>query len=386
MPSGASWYRNSAQRSRLVGLADRLAVAPQAVERAQEAAIRLVLPAHVARCRATRTGAAGRGRGDSRRGSTRTARRRRDRARPSCAHASRNRGQRAHTAATASRRSASRLRERGRERVERVARVPARAPSPAAPMETMSADISVMRRWMRTSAAPDVGNSRDPGSYGEGAPVSWADDPTGDRRARRARRRRARRAPSPSRRRGSCSCGTRSPRTPVRCCRAACPASISPTRVVGQAEAAADRLATLPIAAIYASPIERTTQTAQAIAARHGLDVLPLPGVIEADYGDWTGGKIADLAKTDEWKVVQVAPSRARFPGGETIREMQARTVERARRRRRRAPARDRRRRESRRSDQVGDRALHGHASRPVPAGTRRRRRRSRCSTSTRTA
>ena len=95
----------------------------------------------------------------------------------------------------------------------------------------------------------------------------------------------------------------------------------------GQAEAAADRLAVLPIAAIYASPIERTTQTAQAIAARHGLTVLALPGVIEADYGEWTGGKIADLAKTDEWKVVQVAPSRARFPGGETIREMQARTV-----------------------------------------------------------
>ncbi len=49
--------------------------------------------------------------------------------------------------------------------------------------------------------------------------------------------------------------------------------------------------------------------------------------MIEADYGDWTGGKIADLAKTDEWKVVQVAPSRARFPNGESITEMQARMV-----------------------------------------------------------
>jgi probable phosphoglycerate mutase len=97
---------------------------------------------------------------------------------------------------------------------------------------------------------------------------------------------------------------------------------------VGQAEAAAARLAKLPIAAIYASPIERTTQTAKSIAALHSLDVLPLPGVIEADYGDWTGGKIADLAKTDEWKVVQVAPSRAQFPGGETIRAMQARMVD----------------------------------------------------------
>ncbi len=96
---------------------------------------------------------------------------------------------------------------------------------------------------------------------------------------------------------------------------------------VGQADATAQRLAKLPIAAVYASPIERTTQTAQQIAAHHALDVLPLPGVIEADYGDWTGGKIAELAKTDEWKVVQVAPSRARFPNGESITEMQARTV-----------------------------------------------------------
>src|SRR5215207_8964470 len=49
---------------------------------------------------------------------------------------------------------------------------------------------------------------------------------------------------------------------------------------VGQAEAAATRLAKLPIAAIYASPIERTTQTAQCIAAHHAMDVSPLPGVI----------------------------------------------------------------------------------------------------------
>ena len=97
---------------------------------------------------------------------------------------------------------------------------------------------------------------------------------------------------------------------------------------VGQAEATAMRLAALPIAAVYASPIERTTQTARCIAIHHGLEVLALPGVIEADYGDWTGGKISDLAKTDEWKVVQVAPSRAQFPGGESIRAMQARMVD----------------------------------------------------------
>jgi probable phosphoglycerate mutase len=98
-------------------------------------------------------------------------------------------------------------------------------------------------------------------------------------------------------------------------------------RGVEQAEATAARLAAHPIAAIYASPIERTMQTAERIAKHHGLDVQELQGVIEADYGDWTGGELVELAKTDEWKVVQAAPSRARFPNGESIREMQARMV-----------------------------------------------------------
>src|SRR5439155_1813205 len=50
-----------------------------------------------------------------------------------------------------------------------------------------------------------------------------------------------------------------------------------------QAAATAERLSALPVAAVYASPIERTHQTAEAIAARFALDVLPLEGMIEAD-------------------------------------------------------------------------------------------------------
>ena len=150
---------------------------------------------------------------------------------------------------------------------------------------------------------------------------------------RRTRRRSRRRTDA----RRSCSCATPSPRRPVRCSRAARPASISPSKGIEQARAPGERLAALPIAAVYASPIERTTQTAEHIAGHHGLEVQPLAGVIEADYGEWTGGKIADLAKTDVWKVVQRAPSRAAFPGGESIAEMQARMVDRARGGRRRA-------------------------------------------------
>jgi probable phosphoglycerate mutase len=94
-----------------------------------------------------------------------------------------------------------------------------------------------------------------------------------------------------------------------------------------QAKALGERLAELPVAVVYASPIERTSQTAAAVAEHHELTVQSLPGVLEADYGEWTGGKIADLAKTDLWKTVQRAPSRARFPGGESLAEMQTRMV-----------------------------------------------------------
>jgi probable phosphoglycerate mutase len=94
-----------------------------------------------------------------------------------------------------------------------------------------------------------------------------------------------------------------------------------------QAAALGERLRVLPLAAVYASPIERTMQTAEAVAEHHGLAVRELPGVIEADYGGWTGGKLGDLAKEDLWRTVQRAPSRARFPDGESLAEMQVRMV-----------------------------------------------------------
>ena len=94
-----------------------------------------------------------------------------------------------------------------------------------------------------------------------------------------------------------------------------------------QADGAAQRLSGLPVAAVYSSPLERCRQTAEAIAAPHGLSVTDLPGLAEADYGDWTGQKIEDLRGSDLWKLVQVTPSAVRFPQGESVREMQSRIV-----------------------------------------------------------
>ncbi|MGH8973706.1 MAG: MSMEG_4193 family putative phosphomutase [Acidimicrobiia bacterium] len=94
-----------------------------------------------------------------------------------------------------------------------------------------------------------------------------------------------------------------------------------------QADGAAQRLAGLPVTAVYSSPLERCRQTAEAIAAAHGLTVTDHPGLAEADYGEWTGQKIEDLRQSDLWKLVQVTPSAVRFPAGESVREMQTRII-----------------------------------------------------------
>lgn len=94
-----------------------------------------------------------------------------------------------------------------------------------------------------------------------------------------------------------------------------------------QAEAVGARLAHLPITAIYSSPLERAVETAQAIAAHHNVEVQVLEAIGETRYGEWTGAPFKELSKTELWPVVQVYPSGARFPGGESLRETQARAV-----------------------------------------------------------
>ncbi len=95
-----------------------------------------------------------------------------------------------------------------------------------------------------------------------------------------------------------------------------------------QAEALAERIGHLPISAIYSSPLDRTRETAAPLAHRLNLEVQIREALGEVRYGEWTGKSLEELAKLDAWRVVQMYPSGMRFPGGETIREMQARVVD----------------------------------------------------------
>lgn len=94
-----------------------------------------------------------------------------------------------------------------------------------------------------------------------------------------------------------------------------------------QAAALAERLAHLPLKALYSSPVTRCMETAAYISRQQQLEVQPLEDVGEVRYGDWEGAEIETLAKEKAWYAVQHFPSRFRFPQGEALREVQARAV-----------------------------------------------------------
>ncbi|GED98534.1 histidine phosphatase family protein [Gordonia crocea] len=87
-----------------------------------------------------------------------------------------------------------------------------------------------------------------------------------------------------------------------------------------QAALAAARLASWPISAIITSPLQRTRQTAEPLAAATGLPVTVDEGLIETDFGQWEGLTFAEAAERDpelhrSWiGDIEVAP-----PGGESF-------------------------------------------------------------------
>jgi probable phosphomutase (TIGR03848 family) len=101
-----------------------------------------------------------------------------------------------------------------------------------------------------------------------------------------------------------------------------------------QAARVGERLGTLDLAALITSPLERCRQTAREIAVRQSAAPTTRrdKGIVEVDYGEWTGGELKKLAKEPLWKVVQGHPSAAVFPAGESMAGMAARAVSAVRR------------------------------------------------------
>jgi probable phosphomutase (TIGR03848 family) len=104
-----------------------------------------------------------------------------------------------------------------------------------------------------------------------------------------------------------------------------------------QAKALGERIAAVPLEAIVTSPLDRCRQTVDEITAARArqpgsaASVAPVVDdeVGECKYGDWTGRPLKELEKEPLWPVVQAHPSAVRFPGpgGESMLDMQHRTV-----------------------------------------------------------
>ena len=96
-----------------------------------------------------------------------------------------------------------------------------------------------------------------------------------------------------------------------------------------QAVALGEFLSKRTIHALYASPLERTVETAQAVLQYHPhLQLQLLEDVGEVRYGTWQGQELGKLSQRKLWRNVQMVPSRVRFPQGETMRGAQMRAVD----------------------------------------------------------
>ena len=97
----------------------------------------------------------------------------------------------------------------------------------------------------------------------------------------------------------------------------------------GRAEIAAQagRLASENIEAVYASPMQRTRETAEILADQLGLPIRYREDVIEIDYGEWTGLTFDQIRQDERWQMWSRSRSIAAVPGGESWRQVQERVV-----------------------------------------------------------
>lgn len=96
-----------------------------------------------------------------------------------------------------------------------------------------------------------------------------------------------------------------------------------------QAAALGRYLADDDIAAVECSPLDRTRETAAAIAEATGLPApRPVDALIEIDLGEWTGRPFGIFGDDPAWRAWNERRGTARIPGGETMAEAQARIAD----------------------------------------------------------
>lgn len=101
---------------------------------------------------------------------------------------------------------------------------------------------------------------------------------------------------------------------------------------IAQVKALAGQVSELDLKAIVSSPLDRTLETSQEIsnaisATGKDISIRIDERIGECRYGDWTGKALSELSENELWPAVQAHPASVRFPGGESLLEMQHRAV-----------------------------------------------------------
>lgn len=91
-----------------------------------------------------------------------------------------------------------------------------------------------------------------------------------------------------------------------------------------QAAQLADQLAGQRFSAIFSSPLQRASITAEIVARRLGLPVILEPRLREIDQGDWEGRLLSDVRQEYAaiWQQQKADPTDHRAPNGESVREV----------------------------------------------------------------
>ena len=106
------------------------------------------------------------------------------------------------------------------------------------------------------------------------------------------------------------------------------PGVVLGTSGLAQAERLGRRMRRERFSAIYASPRERTQQTAQAVARACGIaEVRTEAALDEIDFGTWSGRDFPDLNADWEWRRWNSVRSIAKTPSGETVLDVQHRVI-----------------------------------------------------------
>lgn len=89
----------------------------------------------------------------------------------------------------------------------------------------------------------------------------------------------------------------------------------------------ARRMADVPLAALFSSPLERCRETAAYFLPGRDIEIETREELIELDFGDWTGRTFEEIGADPEWRRFNRFREGTRIPGGETLMEAQARMV-----------------------------------------------------------